>query len=203
MSGMIFVNLPVADVARSQVFYQALGFSINEAFSNADGACVVISPQIYVMILQRDFFRTFTALPVSEPSAAVSSLFALSCEGRGEVNAMMGAALASGGGEPVPELADFDETENEKDAKLILPPSAAQVSRHLAALQWQADYLCPDHIGSARVMGFWAVSKARNIPFDRILQGRVSRAHAIRLKDRGLSLISQGLARDGVPVDVK
>ena len=102
MSGMIFVNLPVADVARSRVFYQALGFSINEAFSNADGACVVISPQIYVMILQRDFFKTFTALPVGEPSAAVSSLFALSCEGRGEVDAMMSAALAAGGGEPVP-----------------------------------------------------------------------------------------------------
>lgn len=109
--------------------------------------------------------------------------------------------LAEGWG--LPELADIDETEAEKDAKLILPPSAAQVSRHLAALEWQAIYLVPDHIGSARLMGFWAVSKARDIPFERILQGRVSRAHALRLKDRGLSLISQGLARDGVPVAVK
>ena len=102
MSRMIFVNLPVADVAKSRVFYQALGFTINEAFSNADGACVVISLQIYVMILQRDFFKTFTALPVGDASAAVSSLCALSCEGRGDVDAMMSAALAAGGGEPVP-----------------------------------------------------------------------------------------------------
>ena len=109
--------------------------------------------------------------------------------------------LAEGWG--IPELAEYDESEAEKDDRLILPPSAAMVSRHLAALQWQADYLCPDHIGSARLTGFWAVSKARSIPFERILQGRVSRAHAVRLKDRGLSLISQGLARDGVPVDVK
>jgi len=109
--------------------------------------------------------------------------------------------LAEGWG--IPELADDDETEDEKDDRLIMPPSAAQVSRHLAALEWQATYLCPDHIGSARVMGFWAVSKARDIPFERLLNGRVSRAHAIRLKDRGLSLISQGLACDGVPIDVK
>ena len=102
MSSMIFVNLPVADVARSRVFYQALSFSINEAFSNADGACVVISPQIYVMILQRDFFKSFTALPVGELGVTVSSLFALSCESRGDVDAMMSAALAAGGGEPVP-----------------------------------------------------------------------------------------------------
>jgi predicted lactoylglutathione lyase len=102
MSRMIFVNLPVADVAKSRVFYQALGFTINEAFSNADGACVVISPQIYVMILQRDFFKSFTALPVGELGVTVSSLFALSCESRGDVDAMMSAALAAGGGEPVP-----------------------------------------------------------------------------------------------------
>lgn len=109
--------------------------------------------------------------------------------------------LAEGWG--LPELADDDETEAEKDDRLILPPTPAMVTRHLAALQWQATYLCRDHIASARMTGFWAVSKARGIPFERILQGRVSRAHALRLKDRGLSLISQGLARDGVPVAVK
>ncbi|MFN3606379.1 MAG: VOC family protein, partial [Cypionkella sp.] len=55
MSGMIFVNLPVADVAKSRLFYQALGFSINEQFSNENGACVVISDQIFIMILSREY----------------------------------------------------------------------------------------------------------------------------------------------------
>lgn len=101
MSRMIFVNLPVADVAKSRAFYQALGFSINEAFSNEKGACVVVSDQIYIMILARDYFQTFIALPVGAPAGAVTSLCALSCENRAEVDAMLTAALAAGGGEPV------------------------------------------------------------------------------------------------------
>ncbi len=102
MSKMIFINLPVADLAISRAFYQALGFHINEAFSNEDGACVVLSEQIFVMILRRDYFKTYTALPLGAPALAVSSLFALSCEDRAAVDAMMAAALSAGGGEPMP-----------------------------------------------------------------------------------------------------
>lgn len=101
MGQMIFVNLPVADVAKSRLFYQALGFTINEAFSDEKAACVVISDQIYIMILARDYFQTFTALPVGAPAQTVSSLFALSRDSRTSVDAMMTAALAAGGGEPV------------------------------------------------------------------------------------------------------
>jgi predicted lactoylglutathione lyase len=98
----IFVNLPVADVAKSRLFYQALGLSINEQFSSEDAACVVVSDQIFVMILRRDFFKTFTALPLGEPAQNVSSLFALSCDGREVVDSMTNAALAAGGSEPMP-----------------------------------------------------------------------------------------------------
>lgn len=101
MSRMIFVNLPVHDVAKSRVFYQALGFTINEQFSNADAACVVLSDAIFVMILQSDFFKTFISLPVGEPNSAVSSLCALSCESRADVDAMTKAAISAGGSEPV------------------------------------------------------------------------------------------------------
>ena len=57
----------------------------------------------------------------------------------------------------LPENADDDEPD---ERELILPLTAKQVSRHMAALQWPADYLCPDHIGSARMLGLWAVCKA-------------------------------------------
>ena len=102
MSRMIFINLAVADVAKSRLFYQALGFTIEEAFSNEEAACVVISAQIYVMILHRDYFQSFTAQPVGETAAAVSSLYALSCDNRDEVDKMLAAALAAGGSEPAP-----------------------------------------------------------------------------------------------------
>jgi hypothetical protein len=39
MSKMIFVSLPVADLAASTAFYQALGFTQNMQFSDASSAC--------------------------------------------------------------------------------------------------------------------------------------------------------------------
>lgn len=96
---MIFVNLAVADVAKSRLFYQALGYSINEAFSNAEGACVVLSEAIYVMILQRDKFQSFTNRPLGEPAQSASALYALSCDDRAGVDAMADHALAAGGSE--------------------------------------------------------------------------------------------------------
>ena len=39
MPKMIFVNLPVADVARSTAFYEALGFEKNPQFSNEQASC--------------------------------------------------------------------------------------------------------------------------------------------------------------------
>jgi hypothetical protein len=102
MSRMIFVNLPVADPARSRAFYTALGFSINEQFSNEDAVCIVVSEHIYVMALSKPFFRTFTEMPLADASAQIGALYALSCDSRDAVDAMTAAALAAGGTEPVP-----------------------------------------------------------------------------------------------------
>lgn len=102
MGQMIFVNLAVADVARSRAFYQALGFTINAQFSSDQAACVVLSDAIFVMVLEKPFFQTFTELPMGSPSTSISALYALSCADRGAVDAMMAAALAAGGTEPMP-----------------------------------------------------------------------------------------------------
>jgi uncharacterized protein len=102
MGKMIFLNLAVADVAKSRAFYEALGFSINAQFSNDDAACVVLSDNIYVMILVRPFFQTFTEQPLGAPAETISAIYALSCDDRAGVDQMMQAALAAGGTEPMP-----------------------------------------------------------------------------------------------------
>jgi uncharacterized protein len=102
MAAMIFVNLAVRDVAKSRAFYQALGFEINEQFSNDEAACVVLSESIYVMILARPFFQTFTKLPLGAADATICAIYALSCADRAGVDQMMRAALAAGGTEPMP-----------------------------------------------------------------------------------------------------
>ena len=95
---MIFVNLPVRDLPRSIKFYEALGFIKNEQFSNDQGAGMVWSDEIWVMLLTQDFFRKFTAgrsIPDTQKTAQV--LNALSFDSKEEVDRFVAAAVANGG----------------------------------------------------------------------------------------------------------
>jgi predicted lactoylglutathione lyase len=100
MPQMIFVNLPVADVARARAFYEGVGFAINPKFSDAKANCVVISETIYLMTLQTGFFASFAPVPVADPRTSAGALIALSRESRAAVDAFVEAALAHGGSEP-------------------------------------------------------------------------------------------------------
>ncbi len=104
MSSMIFVNLPVKDLARSKAFYTSLGFSINRQFTDHNAACIVISDQIGVMLLVEPFFSTFTDKPIADARATVQMLLALTRERRSAVDELMNAALANGGIASMPEM---------------------------------------------------------------------------------------------------
>lgn len=85
-----------------------------------------------------------------------------------------------------------------------LQETPAQISRHLAALEWPLTYLLPHHEGSARIVGLWAACKAHKRPFDAAVRAKnLHRSFAYKLRDRGLSLISQGLDRDGIQVKIE
>lgn len=96
MTKMIFVNLPVADLGRSVAFYAALGFTMNPAFSNEDGACMVWSDTIHVMVLTHPKWQEFTTRPIPPVTSSEVSL-ALTCDSREAVDAMVAAAAAHGG----------------------------------------------------------------------------------------------------------
>lgn len=93
----VFVNLPVTDLSRARGFYAALGFSFDERFSDDTAACVVVSEHIYLMLLIREKFATFTPRPPGDPSRDTSVLVALSRDSREAVDAFMAAGLAAGG----------------------------------------------------------------------------------------------------------
>jgi len=97
MSRQIFINLPVADLPKSLAFFKALGFASNPQFSNDDGACIVVSDTISVMLLTHARFRDFTPKAVCDTSKAVEVLFSISCESREEVDSLVARALAAGG----------------------------------------------------------------------------------------------------------
>ena len=99
----MFVNLPVTDLERAKAFYTALGFTINPLFSDHNAACVVVEDgHNYFMILVREFFQTFTDLPIGDPAVNPSVATAIFVDSRDEVDALAVAGLAAGGAEPRP-----------------------------------------------------------------------------------------------------
>ncbi|MEX5717892.1 VOC family protein [Geodermatophilus maliterrae] len=101
---MIFLNLPVTDLAASRAFYTALGFSINEQFSDDASASVVVSDAIHLQLLSRDRFADFLpeGTATADPRTATAALYALTCDSREEVDAMVEKAVGAGGGTWMP-----------------------------------------------------------------------------------------------------
>lgn len=100
MAKMIFVNLPVADVAASTAFYEAIGMTRDPRFSNEMASAMVWSDTITFMILGHDFYRTFTTKQVADSHATSEVLLCLSQDDRAAVDAITDAAIAAGGREP-------------------------------------------------------------------------------------------------------
>jgi len=96
MARKIFVNLPVADLPKSMAFFAALGFTFNAQFTDDTAACMVISDDIYTMLLTRTKFQEFTTKEVGDGTKASEVLVALSFDSRAEVDAVVDKALAHG-----------------------------------------------------------------------------------------------------------
>ena len=102
MHKQIYVNLPVKDLKRSIVFFESLGFAFNPQFTNEQGACMVISDDIYAMLLDTTFFKTFTPKAVCDTQTHTEVLLCLSCDSRAEVDGLVKKAVAGGGSVPRP-----------------------------------------------------------------------------------------------------
>jgi predicted lactoylglutathione lyase len=99
----MFVNLPVSDLERSKAFYTSLGFTLNPAFTDHNAACVIVDDgHNYFMILTREYFQTFTDLPIGDPSVNPSVSTAIFLESRDAVDDAVSKGLAAGGVEPHP-----------------------------------------------------------------------------------------------------
>jgi len=97
MGTKIFVNLPVRDLKKSMDFFRALGFTFNAQFTDETAACMVISEDIYVMLLTENKFKTFTPKPIADATKNTEVLVCLSTTSRAEVNNLVRKAVAAGG----------------------------------------------------------------------------------------------------------
>jgi uncharacterized protein len=96
----IFISLPVADLERSNAYYTALGFSINPAMSDHNGTCFVVEDgHSYFMIINREFFQTFTDRPIADASGPAWGAIIVYLESKEAVDERIAAGLAAGGTE--------------------------------------------------------------------------------------------------------
>jgi len=93
MSTMIFPNLPVSDLEKAKTFYTALGFPLNEQFSDENSASVVVSDEIVIMLLS-PAFSAENGLTLPGSNHSVSN--ALSEVDRAAVDARYEKAMAAG-----------------------------------------------------------------------------------------------------------
>jgi predicted lactoylglutathione lyase len=104
MATQIYVNLPVKALSRSVEFFRQLGYSFNPEFTNEKAACMVVSDDIYIMLLGEDFFKTFIDKPICDATQSTEVLLCLSFESRDQVDEMVLKALAAGATTPRPAV---------------------------------------------------------------------------------------------------
>lgn len=102
MHPQIFVNLPIENMARSQAFFSAMGYRFNPEFTNDQGACLVVGDNLFVMLLVKDFYQTFTSKAIADARTTSEVLVCLSCQSRDEVDALVDKAAAAGATTPRP-----------------------------------------------------------------------------------------------------
>lgn len=134
MASQIFVNLPVKDLDRSIKFFTALGFTFNLQFTDETATCMIVSENIFVMLLTHEKFQTFTPKPICDATKATEVLVCLSLASRAEVEAMVAKAVAAGG-----------KTYNEpQDHGFMYAHGFADLDGHI----WELVYMEPGATGS-------------------------------------------------------
>jgi hypothetical protein len=93
---MIFVNLPVADLQRSREFFTALGYGFNEEMCNGEALALELGPNLFAMLLRRDFFARFHDASQAEPGHH-EVLTCLTAESREDVDDLVDGAVEAGG----------------------------------------------------------------------------------------------------------
>lgn len=129
----IFVNIPTNDLEKSKAFYTALGADINPLFTDENAACIVWDENVFMMVLTREYFATFTDKQIADTKTTAQVQIALSRESRDAVDQIAEAALANGGSEPRPAQdlgfmysRDIDDPDGNSLGFIHMEPQAAE-----------------------------------------------------------------------------
>jgi predicted lactoylglutathione lyase len=127
MARMIFVNLPVSNLAASRHFLEALGATNEPKFTDETAACMKISDTIFTMLLTHDKFRQFTPRPIADGTKGSEVLLCLSADSRESVDTTVERAVSAGGtADPAPK----------QDYGVMYGRSVADPDGHIWEIMW-------------------------------------------------------------------
>jgi len=97
MATKIFVNLPVKNLNKSIEFFTKLGYTFNQQFTDETATCMIVTDDIFVMLLTEAKFKTFTPKEICDATKFTEVLVCLAIESRAKVDEMVRKAVAAGG----------------------------------------------------------------------------------------------------------
>jgi predicted lactoylglutathione lyase len=116
MGKKIFVNLPVKDLKKTSTFFAKLGYSFDPQFSDEKAKCMIISDDIYVMLLVEPFFKSFTGKEIPDTSKTSEVILSLIADSREAVDQFMEKCVSAGGRDlSKPQEMDFMYTRSFED----------------------------------------------------------------------------------------
>lgn len=93
----LYINLSVSDLPKATAFYEALGFTKNEQFSNTDASSMVYDDNLTVMLLTHSFMKNF--LPkektIADSHQTCEVLNAVQFDSKEQVDAFFDKAIAA------------------------------------------------------------------------------------------------------------
>jgi predicted lactoylglutathione lyase len=97
MATRIFLNLPVKDLKKSIAFFTHLGFSFNPQFTDETATCMIISENIFAMLLTYPKFKEFTKKEIADATKVTEVMIALDAESKAKVDELVRRAVDAGG----------------------------------------------------------------------------------------------------------
>ncbi|OGO81695.1 MAG: extradiol dioxygenase [Chromatiales bacterium RIFOXYA1_FULL_46_5] len=97
MSRKLFINLAASDLKASTDFFLQLGFGFHPQFSDDSASCIVLSDDLYLMLLTKEKFVSFSPNPLINSHQQTEVLNCLSCHSKAEVDELVQKAVKAGG----------------------------------------------------------------------------------------------------------
>ncbi len=97
MKRKLFINLAASDLKASTDFFLQLGFGFHPQFSDDTASCIVLCDHLYLMLLTKDKFVSFSPNPLINSHQQTEVLNCLSCQSKAEVDELVQKAVKAGG----------------------------------------------------------------------------------------------------------